>query len=198
MPEYDVDEVADRFNSRVIKSVVTPRPIAWVSTTGENGVDNLAPYSTYNYISSANPVVMFNSPNADHGGYKDSAKNAIEREEFAVNLSSEDLIEPMDLSSKDLDPGESEFDYTELERAQCTTIDAPYVADAAAVLECELYDYHEIYDRVMVLGEVKHVHLDDRILDDDGEVEMSKVKSVGRLGGPYYTVSEIHDFERQF
>lgn len=198
MPEFDVADVEDRFNSRVIKSVVTPRPIAWVSTTGENGVDNLAPYSTYNYISSENPVVMFNSPNADHGGYKDSARNAIERGEFAVNLSSEDLIEAMDLSSKGLEPDESEFDFTELDRERCTTIDAPYVADAAAVLECDLYDYHNIYDRVMVLGEVKHIHLDDRILNGDGEVEMSKVRSVGRLGGPYYTVSNIHEFERQF
>ncbi|MFB6309964.1 MAG: flavin reductase family protein [Salinirussus sp.] len=198
MPEYAVDDVEDRFNSRVIKSVVTPRPIAWVSTTGEDGVDNLAPYSTYNYISSANPVVMFNSPNPDHGGYKDSARNAIEREEFAVNLASEDLIEPMDMSSADIDPDESEFEFTELEAARCTTIDAPYVAAAAAVLECTLYDYHEIHDRVMVLGEVQHMHLDDRILDADGEVDMAKVKSVGRLGGPYYTVSEIHDYERQY
>ncbi|ELY69803.1 flavin reductase, partial [Natronobacterium gregoryi SP2] len=29
---------------RIIKSAVTPRPIAWISTTSTDGVDNFAPF----------------------------------------------------------------------------------------------------------------------------------------------------------
>jgi flavin reductase (DIM6/NTAB) family NADH-FMN oxidoreductase RutF len=42
-----IGEHADRAYS-VLVSVVTPRPIAWVSTLNEEGSVNLAPFSFFN------------------------------------------------------------------------------------------------------------------------------------------------------
>ena len=197
MPEYDVDALDGRENGRIIKCAVTPRPIAWISTVDEEGADNLAPFSSYNYVSSSQPVVLFNTPNADHGGLKDTARNALETGEFAVNVVTEPLMEAMDTTSASLPPGESEFDLAGLERAECRVIDAPRVADAAVTMECTLYDSIEIHDRITIFGEVQHFHVDDDVLVD-GKIEMERLPTVGRLGGPYYTVSEPVEFERQF
>ena len=197
MPEYDVDALDGRENGRIIKCAVTPRPIAWISTVDEEGADNLAPFSSYNYVSSSQPVVLFNTPNADHGGLKDTARNALETGEFAVNVVTEPLMEAMDTTSASLPPGESEFDLAGLERAECRVIDAPRVADAAVTMECTLYDSIEIHDRITIFGEVQHYHVDDDVLVD-GKIEMERLPTVGRLGGPYYTVSEPVEFERQF
>jgi flavin reductase (DIM6/NTAB) family NADH-FMN oxidoreductase RutF len=197
MPEFEQSELTERENARIIKTAVNPRPIAWISTRGTDGTDNLAPYSSYNYVSSAHPVVLFNSPNEANGGLKDTARNAVETGEFAVNVVTEPDIERMDHSSEPVPVGESEFDSVGTERAPCRQIDAPRVSDAPITMECTLYDSHEIHDRLMILGEVVHFHIDASVMTD-GKVDQRKVPTVGRLGGPFYTVSEPVEFQRQF
>ena len=192
--------VADRTPreiARIVKTAVSPRPIAWIGTADGDGADNLAPYSSYNYVSSREPVVLFNSPNEADGGLKDTPRNALDTGEFAVNVVTEPLLERMDHSAESLPPGESEFDAVGVTRADCRRIDAPRVAEAAVAMECTLYDSLEIHDRLMVLGEVEYVHVDDDALAD-GRIDQRKLPTVGRLGGPYYTVSDVTEFERQF
>ncbi|MFC6824276.1 flavin reductase family protein [Halopelagius fulvigenes] len=197
MTEFDVADATPRENARLLKSAVTPRPIAWISTADEDGADNLAPFSSYNHVSSERPVVLFTSPNEDNGGLKDTAWNALETGEFAVNVVTEPLLERMDRTSERLPPGESEFDLAGVERADCRRIEPSRVADAVVTMECTLYDSMEVHDRLMVLGEVRYVHVADEVLTD-GKRDMTKVDTVGRLGGPYYTVSDPVEFERQF
>jgi flavin reductase (DIM6/NTAB) family NADH-FMN oxidoreductase RutF len=197
MEEFAVADRSARDNARVIKSAVSPRPIAWISTRSEDGVDNLAPYSSYNYVSSDPPVVLFNSPDAEDGGPKDTARNALEREEFAVNVVTEPLLAAMDSSSERLPPEESEFDHVRVERAPCRRIDAPRVAEAAVTMECTLHDSLSVHGRLVILGDVEYLHVSEAVLTD-GTIDMRKLPTVGRLGGPYYTVSDRVEFERQF
>ena len=58
-------------------SIVTPRPIGWISTRGADGRDNLAPYSFFNAVAYVPPQVMFSSTSAkeDRGDTKDSVAN---------------------------------------------------------------------------------------------------------------------------
>jgi len=197
MKEFDVTDTDERRRSRIIKTAVTPRPIAWISTVDEDGVDNLAPFSSYNYVSSAQPVVLFNSPKGDTDELKDTARNALDTGEFAVNVVTEPLIEEMDATSQRLPPDESEFDAAAIERAACRTIEPSRVADAPVTMECTLYDSLEIHDRLTILGDVEYIHVSKEVMTD-GEIDMTKIKTVGRLGGPYYTVSEPAEFERQY
>jgi flavin reductase (DIM6/NTAB) family NADH-FMN oxidoreductase RutF len=192
---FAVEDAEEREIDRIVKSVVNPRPIAWVSTVDEEGRENLAPFSAYNYVSSAPPVVLFSSSQRE-GRFKDSARNAVETGEFAVNVVTERLAEAMDATSAGLEPGESEFEFAGVESAPCEVIAAPRVADAVATLECRLHDTVEVYGRLVVFGEAVYVHLDDEVTTD-GRIDARKVDTVGRLGGPYYTVSEPMEFERQ-
>ena len=193
---HAVDDLAEREIDRIVKSVVNPRPIAWVSTVDEGGRENLAPFSAYNYVSSAPPVVLFSSSQRE-GRFKDSAENAVATGEFAVNVVTERLAEAMDATSVGLEPGESEFEYAGVERAPCAAISAPRVADAVATFECRLHDTVEVYGRLVVFGEAVHVHVADEV-KTNGEVDARKVDTVGRLGGPHYTVSEVHEYARQY
>jgi flavin reductase (DIM6/NTAB) family NADH-FMN oxidoreductase RutF len=197
MIEHDAESLTGRERARIVKSAVTPRPIAWISSRSTDGGDNLAPYSSYNYVSSSGSAVTFHSPNEAHGGLKDSARNAVDTGEFAVNVVTEPLMEAMDHTSAKLPPGESEFDEVGIDRAECTAIDAPRVADAPVTMECRLHDTVEVFDTLMVIGEIVHFHLSESVLTD-GEIDMHELPTVGRLGGPYYTVSDPVEFERQF
>lgn len=197
MPEYDADAQSSDENARIIKSVVTPRPIAWISTVSAEGVTNLAPFSSYNYISSRYPIIMFNSPNEDHGGLKDTARNVLDTEEFAVNIVTEEQISKMDHSSESLPPDVSEFDSVGVEPVPCTRISPPRVAESPVTMECTLYDSMKIHDRIMILGAIEYFHVDESVCTND-KVDSQKLSTVGRLGGPYYTVSDPAEFVRQF
>jgi flavin reductase (DIM6/NTAB) family NADH-FMN oxidoreductase RutF len=42
-------------------AIVSPRPIGWISTRGQDGIDNLAPYSFFNAVAYTPPQVMFSA-----------------------------------------------------------------------------------------------------------------------------------------
>lgn len=195
MTDFAVEDLSERECARLVKSAVTPRPIAWISTRSADGADNLAPFSSYNYVGSHRPVLVFNSPLDGDGPRKHTARNALDTGEFAVNVVTADLLERMDATSAAVPPGESEFEVVGVERAPCTTIEAPRVAEAPVTMECTLYDALEVRGRQMVLGDVEHVHVDDSVLVD-GAVDARRLDTVGVIGGPYYTVSAPVEFTR--
>ncbi|WP_226042395.1 flavin reductase family protein [Natrinema sp. DC36] len=197
MDEFAPSDRTEREIARLVKTVVTPRPIAWISTVSDAGVDNLAPFSSYNYVSLTEPTVLFNTPNGSRSELKDTARNALESGEFVVNIVTEADIERMDHTSAALPEDESEFDLADVERGESRTVSAPRVADAVVSMECTLHDSIEVHDKLMILGDVQYVHVDDELLTD-GQIDMRDLDTVGRLGGPYYTVSDPLPFERQF
>lgn len=172
---------------RTLAGAVIPRPIAWVSSLSPEGVENLAPYSFFNVVSTSPPVVMFapsersNRPEA----LSDSARNARETGEFVVNAVTEPLAEAMNATSATLPPGESEFDHAGLDRAASEEVQPPRVAAAEVAFECELYEFVEVGANAMVLGEVVSVHLDESVTTD-GKLDVRKLDAVGRLAGSYY------------
>lgn len=198
MKEVNVETAPSRTAARILKTAVTPRPIAWVSTISEDGYDNLAPISFFSPASPDPPVVMINlSRKNEAGDLKDTTQNILDTGEFAINAVTEATLEQMDHTSKVVPAEESEFDLADIERAKCRTIAPPRVADAAVAMECTLHSVHELYGRHMILGDVRYFHVSVDVMTD-GKIDARQVDTVGRLGGPHYTISNPTPFERQF
>ncbi|MDR9380352.1 MAG: flavin reductase family protein [Natronomonas sp.] len=170
-----------------------PRPIAWVSAVDGDGTENPAPFSSYNYLGPSRPVLAFSAATGPDGEPKDTVDNVLETEEFAVNVVTEPLIETMDATAAGLPPEEIEFAFADVERAERRQIAPPRVANAAVTMECTLYDTLDLYDRTVILGDVRHYHAPEDVLTD-GRIDSRKLATVGRLGSPYYTVSEPVEF----
>ena len=64
--------------------LITPRPIAWVSTLSASGVANLAPYSFFNGVGSKPPSVVFCPGNKPDGSPKDTIVITLGDEEITV------------------------------------------------------------------------------------------------------------------
>ena len=179
------------------KAIVSPRPIGWIGSKGRDGSINLAPYSFFNAIADRPKLVMFSS-----AGRKDSQRNAAETGVFTCNFVSRDLAEKMNLSSAALPYGSSEFDFAGLTPKQAELIDAPYVAEAFAVLECKVTEIIEPKtlsgmpsENVLVFGEVVGIHIDEAIVRD-GRLDMSIARPVARMG--YMDYSEGSDVFEMF
>lgn len=179
--ELDVPEGKSLY--RVLAAAVVPRPIAWVSST-DGEVDNLAPFSFFNVISTSPPILGF-APADREDGLKDTPRNVKTTEEFVVNIVTMDVVESMNATSASVAPGESEFDAASIERAPSTVVTPPRVAAAKVAFECELYDFLDVGNASLILGRVVHVHIDDAVTTD-GKLDVTKLDAVGRLSGGYY------------
>lgn len=178
------------------KALVVPRPIGWISTVDRQGVVNLAPYSFFNGLSDAPPMVFFasNGQPRSRGGGKDSLRNAEEIGEFVVNLATWDLRDAMNATSAPLPPGESELQRTELSLLPSEKVRPPRVAQSPAHLECrwvktvDLPSSDPDMGNHMVIGEVVGIHIDESLLTNEGLVDLSRARPIGRLGYMDYTV----------
>ncbi|MFC7046625.1 flavin reductase family protein [Halobacteriaceae archaeon GCM10025711] len=173
---------------RLLAGSVVPRPIAWVSTRSEDGVDNLAPFSFFNVVSVSPPLVMFAPVDRGPDTLKDTAANVRDTEEFVVNVVTMDLAEAMNATSATVPTDESEFDHAGVERAPASRVAPPRVAAADVAFECRLHDFVDVGASSMVLGEVVHAHVADDVATD-GKVDVTKLDAVGRLSGNHYATT---------
>lgn len=181
-------------------ALIVPRPIAWISTRSEDGVDNLAPYSFFSGAAYEPPQVMFASTGTkeDQAGTKDTLANIRATGVFCVNLVEEAATNAMNASSATLPAGTSEFDHAKLARATCETIDCARVAGAPASLECKLVDIHQALGAAnfVTIGEVTGIHLRDDCLVD-GKFDATRFTPLARMGyRDYTTVREVFELSR--
>lgn len=181
-------------------AVVTPRPIAWVSTRGRDGRDNLAPYSFFNAVAYQPPQVMFASTGRkpDRNTGKDSLDNILETGVFCINIVEYAMRDAMNASSAPLPADIDEFSHAEIERADCKTIACARVAAAPASLECKLTQHITLPGdaNIVVFGEVMGVHLRDDCLVD-GIFDVTRFMPLARLGyKDYARIDTIFSLER--
>lgn len=178
---------------------VIPRPIAWVSTVGEDGVYNVAPFSFFNAFCPRPMMLGFSMMNADDRPRKDTLANVVATREFAINLANEDVLEQMDLTSRPIPASASEFEDVGLTPKASVVIRPPSVAEAPVTFECRLFEIVDFGGNPgagsLVIGECVHLHIADDVMRD-GRVDPLLLKPVARLGGGTYARPQILDYER--
>ena len=175
----------------VLGALVAPRPIAWVSTTSPEGVDNLAPHSFFQIVSTAPPIVMISSM-----GEKDTARNARATGEFVVCGAPTTMMERINVTGIDFPSGVSEFDEAGVTREKSEKVRPPRVAESPFALECTVHDIQEIGNAVLILGEVQLIAVSEEVFEDD-RVVTSKAHLIARLGGSEWSeLGAIHERPR--
>ena len=171
---------------RLMIGLIVPRPIAFISTVGSNGVTNLAPFSYFVPLTSKPPLVGV-SINARAGGPKDTLRNIRASGAFVINIVSEPLLDAMVRTSGDWPPEVSEFALTGLTPVASDRVTAPGVGESPARLECRLEREVALGDTTFVIGEILRMHVAAEVLTD-GAVDPLKLRPVGRLGGDAYAI----------
>ena len=187
--------IPDPANSRAfykfMTAVVVPRPIAWISSTSAEGVDNLAPHSFFTIASVNPPIVQFTSV-----GRKDSVRNIEATGEFVVAFTPEDLFEEVNATGTDFPPDVSEFDAVGLTREPSHTVRPPRVRESPVALECRLHLLQDMGDCTLVFGEVLHAVVSEDVLDGDLPA-IGALEPLSRLGrNEWGTAGSIRDITR--
>jgi flavin reductase (DIM6/NTAB) family NADH-FMN oxidoreductase RutF len=175
---------------QALVGIVTPRPIAWVTTVDGAGRVNLAPFSFFNAFGANPPVVVFSPTNRRDGSKKDTLLNVEATGEFVVHAAVASLAEKINATSKELPPGESEVEYASLHTTQSVKVRPPRLVEAPVAMECKVRQVIPIGSGAiaanLVIGEVLMMHVDDGVLDASGRVDPRKLKTVARLGQDYW------------
>lgn len=176
------------------KGCVVPRPIGWISTRAPSGVNNLAPYSFFNAVADAPPILMFANNGHQPHGPKDTVENAVATGEFVANLATWELRAAMNASSEAAHHDVDEFALAGLTPAPCEIVSAPRVAETPIAMECRVLNAVELPHwgdgrNVVVFGEVVGIHIDERVLTD-GIVDVAKLRPISRLGYRDYALIE--------
>ena len=168
---------------------IAPRPIALVSTLGEDGVYNVAPFSFFTLMSMHPTVVGFAIGRRRGGSKKDTIVNIEYSKDYVINVVSEAIAPAMNQASGDYPSQVDEFKETGLTPVASDLVRSPRVAESPIQLECRLMQIMEFgaSPRIhnFVVGEVLMVHVQDDLIVD-GAIKAERLKAVGRLGEDFY------------
>ena len=184
---------------QILASLVTPRPIAWVTTIDQEGRVNAAPFSFFNVFGSNPPLVAFAPGNKEPGIPKDTARNIRQNREFVIHLVPENLTEAMVATSASLPEGVSELEAAGLTTTPSLRIAPPRITEAPIALECTEHQTMEIGANRLVIGIVQHIYAKDGLLNPDNyHLEQSDWTPIGRMASPdwYCRTSDIFEQAR--
>lgn len=185
------DPNASRAFYTFLTSVVVPRPIAWISSTSADGVDNLAPHSFFTIASVNPPIVQFTSV-----GRKDSVRNIEATGEFVVSFTPEHLFEAVNATGTNFPPDVSEFDAAGLTREPSATVRPPRVLESPVALECRLHLLQDMGDCRLVFGEVLHAVVSEEMLDG-ALPSIDALRPLSRLGkNEWGTAGKVREIKR--
>ena len=180
----------------ILAGLVTPRPIAWVTTLNEDGSVNAAPFSFFNVFGANPPLVIFAPGDRDDGSPKDTARNCRRTGEFVVNLVDEPLAQVMNRTSATLPYGVSETDHEALETAASSAVAPPRIAAAPAALECKVHSIEQIGENRLVLGIVHRVQVREEFFDPQSlRVRGDLFHPIGRMSVPNWYCKTTDLFE---
>ena len=182
-------DLSERDAHRLSSIAIAPRPIAFVSTVGEDGVLNLAPFSAFAPICMKPMLAGFSVMPRRSGQKKDTLANIEYSKDFVINVVDEALAEAMNQTAADYPSSVDEFKEINLTPIKSDIVRAPRVAESPLHLECKLLQILKLgeapYGSHFIIGEVVLVHVKDDLYVN-GEIELSNLKAIGRMGKDFY------------
>lgn len=170
---------------------VAPRPICFASTIDKEGRPNLTPFSFFNAFGSRPPICIFSpARRVRNNTIKHTLENVREIPEVVINAVSYDMVQQANLASCEYPSGVNEFVKSGFTPISSDVVKPFRVKESPASLECKVLDIVETGQEGgaanLIICEVLRMHLDDRILDKNQQIDPHKIDLVARMGLNYY------------
>jgi len=174
-----------------LSSAITPRPIALVSTIDKDGSMNLAPFSFFNVFSVNPPILVFSPVKSGRfGTNKHTLENILEVKECVIGLVTEDTAQQVSLASCSFEKGVNEFEKAGFTEVKSDLITPSRIKESSVNFECKVNDIVVLGEEGgagnLVIAEILKMHIDENILDDEGNIDPFKLNIVSRYGSNWY------------
>jgi flavin reductase (DIM6/NTAB) family NADH-FMN oxidoreductase RutF len=179
----------------MLSSVIVPRPIAMISTAGEQGIVNVAPYSYFMPVTGHPPLlaVTMGSRRETSSEPKDTWANTKRTGEFVVNVTTATMRDKIEAAAVDFPADVSEVDLLGWSTIPSQRVAHPGIAESPVHLECEVRHILDLgTDDVywstvhLVVAEVVCMTLDESVCSHDLHIDAQALAAVGRMTFPLF------------
>jgi len=181
-------------------SAVAPRPIALASTIDAKGNPNLSPFSFFNVFSANPPILIFSPARRVRGNTtKHTLENVKETKEVVINVVNHEIVQQMSLASSEYPKGMNEFIKAGFSMLKSEMVQPFRVKESPIHIECKVTKIIALGTEGgagnLIICEVVKLHIQEDILDKDGNIDQYKLDLVARAGGNLYTRAHDGFFE---
>lgn len=199
--QFDPNELDNSAIYKLLTGAIIPRPIGWISSISEDGINNLAPFSYFNAVGDDPPHVMF-SVGRGNNINKDTLNNVLNTKQFVVNMVTEALAEKMNLTAQSVPSHVDEFALAHIDSIASIKVKPLRVKDSPITFECELVHHYFLEDHknggaCVIIGRIVMMHFDDEVMMDNYKINLENYKPVSRLAGSNYAkIGELFSVKR--
>ena len=138
MMKIDPTNLDRRGSHELLAGAIMPRPIAFVSTVGEDGVFNVAPFSFFAPLRTQPMLAGFNTGWKQDVQKKDTLVNIEFLKDFVINVVDEVRVEAMNQSSAEYPSDVDEFKEVGLTPVKADIVNSPMIAESPVNMACRL------------------------------------------------------------
>lgn len=154
------------------------KPICLVGTRSQEGISNLALFSSVTHLGSS-PVLMGMVSRPDTVD-RHTLGNIIDTQSWTLNHIHHAILKRAHQCSARYPSGVSEFDEVGLTEQYHDAVAAPFVAESVIKFALDLEDVVDIKanNTKLIIGRVKMIQLPDNCLEDDGGIDLVKAETL--------------------
>ena len=199
--QFDPNELDYSAVYKLLTGAIIPRPIGWISSISEDGINNLAPFSYFNAVGDDPPHVMFSIGRGNNIN-KDTLNNVLNTKQFVVNMVTEALAEKMNLTAQSVPSHVDEFALAHIDSIQSIKVKPLRVKESPITFECELVHHYFLEDHknggaCVIIGRIVMMHFDESVLMDNYKINLESYKPIARLAGSNYAkIGELFSIKR--
>ncbi|BAO55678.1 flavin reductase family protein [Nonlabens marinus] len=188
----DLNQMNRFYRGNLINSVTGFKSANLLATQSENGIDNVAIFSSVTHLGSDPALFSFIQRPLGHGvGH--TYENLKQTGELTLNHVIAPLVDPAHQSSAKYDASTSEFEKLGIEKLSRTGIKAPFVKEAVIQVAAQYESEYYIKENkcIMVLCRITDIYLKEGIQLEDGWLNLEKAGSLAINGLDGYAACNI-------
>jgi flavin reductase (DIM6/NTAB) family NADH-FMN oxidoreductase RutF len=189
--------VLDRIERmNIINSLTGIKPANLIGTVSDEGITNLAIFSSVVHLGSNPPLLGF-ILRPHYEVKRDTYDNIINTKHYTINHIHLPFIKNAHYTSAKFERSVSEFDACNLTEEYVNDFKAPFVKESRLKMGMEFIQQIpiEINNTSMVIGKVTLAIIPDEVLEEDGHIDLSLIDDAGISGlNSYYSLKKAARF----
>lgn len=188
----DIDNMDKLYRINLINSCSGYKSANLIGTQSENGLTNVAVFSSVTHLGSNPPLLGFITRPAivPRDTYENIRKTGI----FTINHIHQNITKDAHHTSAKYPKNVSEFDQTNLETEYKNQFAAPFVKGCYVQVGMRYVNEYiiEENDTILIIGSIEQLHIHDELIETDGFINLAKAKTATINGLDGYAIPQQH------
>ncbi|WP_296618296.1 flavin reductase family protein [Marivirga sp.] len=191
-----IEEMESRYRANFFNTISGFKSANLIGTADKSGNTNLAVFNSVIHIGANPPYLGFilRPTTVQRHTYENIKETGF----YTFNHIHESFIEKAHQTSAKYERNVSEFEACNFEEEYLDQHKAPYVKESPIKLGLQFEEEHLVKanDTILVIGKVLHAYLDEKLIEADGTVNLTKAGTVTISGlYEYLKTSKLEKFE---